>query len=144
MHLRALPQEMLKILILGINCEITKSKLQSYPPGAHGLTPKERNEMATILHTMFSDVSPWMKIIWFRLEFQSSLFLRVQLTKNQHWFRYWLGAEQATSHYLIQWSPDSLTHLCVTRPHWVNDDAGQSACFRSGRSSEFEVEWSDQ
>ena len=26
----------------------------------------------------------------------------VQLTKSQHWFRQWLGAEQATSHYMNQ------------------------------------------
>ena len=28
---------------------------------------------------------------------------KVQLTISQHWFRYWLGADQATSHYLSQW-----------------------------------------
>ena len=27
----------------------------------------------------------------------------VQLTIFQHWFRYWLGASQVTSHYLNQW-----------------------------------------
>ena len=31
------------------------------------------------------------------------LFLRVQLPILQHWFRYWLGADQETSHYLNQW-----------------------------------------
>ena len=31
------------------------------------------------------------------------MFLRVQLTIFQHWFRLWLGAVQATSHYLSQW-----------------------------------------
>ena len=31
-----------------------------------------------------------------------SLFLGVQLTISQHWFRWWLGADQATSHYLNQ------------------------------------------
>ena len=30
------------------------------------------------------------------------LFLRDKLTIFQHWFRYWLGADQATSHYLKQ------------------------------------------
>ena len=39
----------------------------------------------------------------FRLKFHWSLFLRVQLTIFQQWFRWWLGAVQATSHYLNQW-----------------------------------------
>ena len=39
----------------------------------------------------------------FRLKFHWSLFLRVQSTICQHWFKYWLGADQATSHYLNQW-----------------------------------------
>ena len=30
----------------------------------------------------------------------------VQLTIFQHWFRQWLGADQATSHYLNQWRLD--------------------------------------
>ena len=44
-----------------------------------------------------------MKMFEFRLEFHWNLFLRVQLTIFQHWFRWWLGAVQATSHYLKQW-----------------------------------------
>ena len=39
----------------------------------------------------------------FRLKFNWSLFLRVQLTIFQHWFWWWLGAVQAPSHYLNQW-----------------------------------------
>ena len=38
----------------------------------------------------------------FWLKFHWSLFLRVQLTIFQHWFRKWLGVDQATSHYLNQ------------------------------------------
>ena len=37
-----------------------------------------------------------------RLRFYWSLFPRVKLTVFQHWFRLWLGADQATSHYLNQ------------------------------------------
>ena len=44
-----------------------------------------------------------MKMFQFRLTFHWSLFLRVQLTIFQHWFRWWLGAGQATSHCLNQW-----------------------------------------
>ena len=31
------------------------------------------------------------------------MFLSIQLTLFQHWFRKWLSANQATSHYLNQW-----------------------------------------
>ena len=41
--------------------------------------------------------------IWISLKISLKLFLRFQLTIFQHWFRYWLGAVQATSHYLNQW-----------------------------------------
>ena len=43
------------------------------------------------------------KIYKFQLKFHWSLFLRVQLSIFQHWFRWWLGACQATSHYLNHW-----------------------------------------
>ena len=44
-----------------------------------------------------------MKMCEFCLRFHLSLFLRLHLTINQHWFRKWLVAIQATSHYLSQW-----------------------------------------
>ena len=44
-----------------------------------------------------------MKIYELRLKFYWSMFLRVQLTIFPHWFRQWLGNDQATSHYLKQW-----------------------------------------
>ena len=31
------------------------------------------------------------------------MFLWAQSTTFEHWFRWWLGAEQTTSHYLNQW-----------------------------------------
>ena len=49
-----------------------------------------------------------------------------QLTINRHWFRWWLGDEQATSHQpilangvYVYW------RICVTRPQWVRDIVGQ-------------------
>ena len=59
--------------------------------------------MAAISQTTYSSAFSWMKMFEFRLKFQWSLFLRVQLTIFQHWFRLWLGDVQATSHYLNQW-----------------------------------------
>ena len=41
------------------------------------------------------------KLIW--LKYHWRLFLRVQSTIWQYWFRYWLRAVPATCHYLNQW-----------------------------------------
>ena len=38
--------------------------------------------------------------VWISIRFNWSLFLRVQSTIFQHWFRYWLGAKQVTSYNL--------------------------------------------
>ena len=62
-----------------------------------------REKMDAISQTMLSNTFSWMKMSWFRLKFHWGLFLRVQLMTSQHWFRYWLGADQATSHCLNQW-----------------------------------------
>ena len=68
-----------------------------------GLTHWDRDKMDSISQTTFSSAFSWMKMFEFRLKFHWSLFLRVQITISQHWFREWLGAVQATSHYLNQW-----------------------------------------
>ena len=44
----------------------------------------------------------WTKMYELRLKFHWS-FLRAQITTSQHWKWKWLGADQATSHYLNQW-----------------------------------------
>ena len=76
----------------------------------HGLWGKtsesqcnHETKMAAISQTTLSNAFSWMKILDFRLKFHWSLFLRIQLTIFQHWFRQWLGADQATSHYLNRW-----------------------------------------
>ena len=51
------------------------------------LTHLPLDEMAAISQTIFSDPFLWMKIFVFGLNFHWSLFLRVQLTITQHWFR---------------------------------------------------------
>ena len=45
------------------------------------------DKMAAFLQTIFSDTFSWMKSSIFWLKFHWSLFLRVQLTISQHWFR---------------------------------------------------------
>ena len=59
--------------------------------------------MDAIFQTTFSIGFYWMEMHEFRFKFHWSLLLSVQLTISQHWFRQWLGADQATSHYLNQW-----------------------------------------
>ena len=73
------------------------------------------DKMTAISQPTHSNAFLWLKnfVDWFK--FHWVLFLRVQLTIRQHWFRQWLGAEQATSHYLKQCLPSSLTHICGTR-----------------------------
>ena len=61
-----------------------------------------RDKMDAISQTPFSSAFSGMKMFEFRLKSHWSLFLRVQLTISQHWFRQWLGAVQVTSHYLKQ------------------------------------------
>ena len=59
--------------------------------------------MDAFLQTTFSSAFSSMKMFEFWLRFHWSLFLSVKLTIFQHWFRWWLGAKQVTSHYVNQW-----------------------------------------
>ena len=67
------------------------------------LTHWGRDKMDAISQTTLSNAFLRMKMLKFWLKFHCSLFLRVQLTRFQDWFRQRLGACQATSHYLNQW-----------------------------------------
>ena len=67
------------------------------------LTHRGRDKMAAIFQTTLSNAFSCIKMLEFRLKFHWSLILSVQLTIAHHWFRWWLGADQATSHYLNQW-----------------------------------------
>ena len=61
------------------------------------------DKMAAIFQTTFSNAFSQMKMNEFRLWFHWILFLRVQLTTFQHWFKWWLGPVPATCHYLNRW-----------------------------------------
>ena len=77
----------------------------------HILTRWGRDKMAAI-----SNAFSWEKTYEFWLRFRWILFLRGELTIYQHYgFSWWLGADEATSHYLylIQWR---LQHL-ITSQH---------------------------
>ena len=51
------------------------------------LTHWGRDKIDAILQTTFSNAISWMKMFEFQLNFHWSLFLKVQLTIFQHWFR---------------------------------------------------------
>ena len=78
----------------------------SYPPGQNWQTP-------------FSNAFSWMEMIKFRFKFHRYIFPGVHLTVCHHRFKKWLGAEQATRHYLNQWWPSALTHIRDTRGRWI-------------------------
>ena len=63
------------------------------------------DEMANILHVIFSKALSWQKfnILW--LKYQWNLPWRVYLIISHQWLRQWLGAKQMISHYLNQWWP---------------------------------------
>ena len=62
-----------------------------------------RRQMAAIFQTTFANAFYWKKMYNFRLRFHWKLFPEVQLLTFEHWFSWWLGAGQASSHYLNQW-----------------------------------------
>ena len=51
------------------------------------LTHWGRDKMTAVSQTTLSNAFSWLKMLEFRLRFHWSLFLRVQLTIIQHWFR---------------------------------------------------------
>ena len=69
-----------------------------------------RDKIATISQTTFLNAIPWTKCI-FSFELFWNMFPGIQSSIYQHWFIWWLGAKQATSHYLNHCWPSLLTHL---------------------------------
>ena len=63
-----------------------QNHIDTYVEGAT-LTHWGRDKMAAIFQTTFWNAFSWMKMYEFQLKFHWSLFLRVQLTIFQHWFR---------------------------------------------------------
>ena len=67
--------------------EMSSAKWRPFCLGLNVLTYWGRDKMAAISQTTLSNAFSWMKMLEFRLKFHWSLFLRVQLTTFQHWFR---------------------------------------------------------
>ena len=107
LYLRCHDAHVISLMLLNLICnmcwKITITELLPHIPGAKELTHRGWDKMAAIFQTTYSNAYFWMKIYAFRLKFHWSLLLPFQLTIFQHWVRYWLGADQATSHYLNQW-----------------------------------------
>ena len=55
----------------------------------------------------------------FLLQFYWNTYPNAPLIINQHSFRWWPAIEQAASHYLSQYCPSLVIHICVTQPRWV-------------------------
>ena len=91
------------VMYVLVNQDIIGSHNGLWPVEPQAIITLRPRQMDAISQTTFSNAFSWMKIFEYRLKFHWSLFIRVELTKSQHWFRYWLGADQATSHYLDQW-----------------------------------------
>ena len=106
-HVDGLMQERRKSNELRLSCTKPSIQLQRY---VMRLAHWGWDKMAAFFQTTFSNAFSWMKMYELRLSFHWSLFLRAQLTIFQHWFRYWLFAYQATSHYLSQWR---LYYWCI-------------------------------
>ena len=86
------------------------------------LTHWSRDKMAAISQTTIWNAFSWMKIYEFRLIFHWSLFLRVEvsvpaLVQIMAWRR--PGDKPLSEPMMII----LLTHICVTRPQWVNGGA---------------------
>ena len=60
-----------------------------------------------------------------------------------HWFKWWLVAEQATSHYLNQCWQRPLASYGITRPQWIIIDKGNSTnkitCYNLAFCSKFSI-----
>ena len=95
---------------VGTQSKLHKDKVQNKSQMDGNKQCWGRDKMVAIFQKTFSNTFSWMKMYEFQLRFHWSLFLRVKLTLLQHWFRLWLGADQATSHYLNQWW---LVYWCI-------------------------------
>ena len=60
------------------------------------------DRMAEIRETTFSNSFLSMKFVIFGFKFGGICFQIVHYMIGQHWFRYWLGSKEETSHYLNQ------------------------------------------
>ena len=95
--------------VLGVNLYIvgTYKHVNSSPtPNPHPHSGQNSRNFAQVVSNVFS----WMKSFVFWLKFHWSLFFRAQLIITMNW----LGTKYSASHYLNQFWPDPLPHVCNT------------------------------
>ena len=101
-HLRAISQWVFKLLFYIISLKIVH------------LTHGGWDKIAAIMQMTFLNALSWMKMYEFQLKFHCNLFLRLELTISQDWFR-WPGDKPLSEPMLVS----LMTHILVTRPQWV-------------------------
>ena len=83
---------------------------------------KQRDKMDAISQTTFSNAFSWMKMLHYRLKFHWGLFLNIPaLVQIMAWRR--PGDKPLYGPMMVRLP----THLCVTRPQWVNSIFNQVA-----------------
>ena len=95
------------------------------------LTHWGRDKMAAVSQMTHSNAFSLMKILEFRLRFHWSLFLRVQLVQIMAWRR--SGDKPLSEPMMVS----LLTHICVTRPQWVNNGRDTSPLILSDLTINF-------
>ena len=64
---------------------------------------KAEAKLPPLSQMTFSNAFSWMNMYEFCIKLHWDLFLKFELIIFQHWFKEWLGTDQATNHYLNQW-----------------------------------------
>ena len=77
--------------------------------------------MATICQTTFSSAFCWMKMLEFRIKFDWSLFLFCRIHNIPSLVQIMAWRQPGDRPLSEPMMVSSLTHICVTRPQWVNN-----------------------
>ena len=89
---------------------------------------------AAILQMTFSNSFNFMKMLVFWFKSSLKFIPEGPIKIFQHWFRWWIGADQVTSHHFDQWWPGLQNYVWVTQSQWVNSlwPCNTVCCHRSG------------
>ena len=104
--------------------------------------PRAISQKMLILQTKFKNGLSWMKISEFRLRFHWSLFPRIQLTMPP--LVQIMALQRSGDNPLSEpTSVSILTHICITRPQWVNE-ANEQVSLRGKRDINILIKWPQQ
>ena len=90
------------------------------------LTHWGQNKMAAIYQTTFSNPFFWIKMFEYWLRFHWSLFLRVQLAIMVQIMAWRRPGDKPLSEPMMV---TLLTHICLTRPQWINSSITKLSVF---------------